>query len=73
MRQPSQNDPLNIREQIQQLTVTLDKFVKTFGTILKEANQSGIKVVIENSYPCFLLGRKATDSNYIRQQCGSIR
>jgi len=49
------------------LNLFLDKFVKTFGTILKEANQSGIKVVIENSYPCFLLGRPS-DIIYIQNK-----
>lgn len=39
------------------LNFFLDTFSKNFGPILKKAHNHKIKILIENCYPCYLLGR----------------
>ena len=39
------------------LNLFLEKFVKRFGPILREADDKGLKVLIENNYTSLLLGR----------------
>lgn len=53
------------------LNYFLDIFAKNFGSILKKADNHGIKVLIENCYPCFLLGRPY-DIIYLKQKLPSI-
>ena len=53
------------------LNFFLDLFIKTFSPIFKEANDNGIKIVIENCYPCFLFGRPY-DILYVKQKLPSL-
>lgn len=49
----------------------LDLFIETFNPIFRKANDNGIKIIIENCYPCFLFGRPH-DIRYIKQKLPSI-
>lgn len=49
----------------------LDLFVKTFYPLFKKAENNGIKILIENCYPCFIFGRPY-DIIYLKQKLPSI-
>ena len=49
------------------LNIFLDLFIKTFGPMLKRADEKGIKIVMENCYPCFLFGR-SSDIIYLKER-----
>ncbi len=53
------------------LNYSLDLFIKTFNPIFKRAEENGIKILMENCYPCFLFGRPY-DILYVKQKLPSI-
>ncbi|HLC55790.1 MAG TPA: sugar phosphate isomerase/epimerase family protein [Candidatus Nanoarchaeia archaeon] len=53
------------------LRFSLNRFINNFDKVFKKAEKHGIKVVIENLYPCFMCGR-VFDIKYIQEKLPSV-